>query len=110
MIVQVEVEFTIQHSLDELKEEFVSQGRFPTWKPDGTDEADLAFLENRVVGIDLHTEAERMAWFIFSIEACGELKKRIVIPAAIPSTVTTYIPELKEFLAFCRNCLVGNPY
>ena len=110
MIVQVEVEFVVQHSMDELKEEFVSQGRFPAWRPDGNDKTNLVFLENRIVGIDLHTETERMAWFIFSMEACGELKKRIVIPTIIPSSVTTYIPDLREFLTFCRNCLVGNPY
>ena len=110
MIVQVEVEFTVQHSVNELKEEFVTQCRFPSWKPAVTETANLVFWENRIVGIDLHTETERMAWFVFSIEACGELKKRIVIPTIIPSTVTTYIPDFKDFLTFCRNCLVGNPH
>ena len=110
MIVQVEVEFTVRHSVDELKEEFVSQCRFPGWKNDGEDKTGFIFLESRIIGIDLHTETERMAWFIFSMEACGELKKRIVIPTIISSDVTTYIPDLKEFLTFCRNCLVGNPY
>jgi len=109
VIVQVEVVFTVQHSMDELKDEFVSQGHFPDWQPNETTEAGLVFLETRVVGIDLNTETERMAWFIFSMEACGELRKRIVIPTQISSKVATYIPDLKEFLGFCRNCLVGNP-
>jgi hypothetical protein len=110
MDVQVEVQFTIQHTLDELKEAFVRRGHIPDWRviQDAETRPQL-FFETRVVSVNLSTEADRMAWFVFSLEACGELKKRIVLNHVVPSGVTVDLPNLNDFLAFCRNCLVGPP-
>jgi hypothetical protein len=110
-MVQVEVEFTIQHTMDELKDEFIKMGHFPEWRSeklhaeDGS--ASLVFFETRIVSINLHTEAERYDWFIFSLEAYGELKRRVVIPNTIHSAHNIDNLELNEFLKFCRECLVG---
>ena len=110
MDVQVEVQFTIQHTLDELKEAFVRRGHIPDWRviQDAETRPQL-FFETRVVSVNLSSEADRMAWFVFSMEACGELKKRIVLTHVVPSGVTVDLPNLNDFLAFCRHCLVGPP-
>lgn len=110
MDVQVEVEFTIQHTVEELREAFVKRGHFPAWKviPD-VDTRPQIFFETRVVAVNLSSEADRLAWFVFSLEACGELRKRIVIPNVVPSRVGIDIPDLNDFLAFCRHCLVVSP-
>ncbi len=110
MDVQVEVQFTVQHTLGELKEAFVRRGHFPDWK--AIQEAETRpqlFFETRIVSVNLSSEADRMAWFVFSMEACGELRKRIIINNVIPSGVKVDIPRLTDFLAFCRNCLTGPP-
>jgi len=110
-MVQVEVEFTIRHSMDELKDRFIRMGHFPEWRSEKIHNKnglnDLAFFETRVVSVNLLKEEERYAWFVFSIEACGELRRRIVIPNAIPSDKNIDNIELDEFLKFCRECLVG---
>ena len=59
--------------------------------------------------MNLSSEADRFAWFVFSLEACGELQKRVVITNVVPSGVKVDIPRLTDFLDFCRNCLVGAP-
>ena len=111
--VQVEIEFTIQHSMDELKDRFVRLGQLPEWESVkvSCDEcaSNLAFLEKRVVSIYLNNEAERYAWFVFSMEACGELKQRIVIPNIISSAQNIDNLDLGDFLKLCRECLVGSP-
>jgi hypothetical protein len=110
MDVQVEVQFTIQHTLEELKEAFVRRGHFPDWRViEDTETRPQIFFETRVVSINLSTETDRMAWFVFSLEACGELKKRIIINNVIPSRVQVDHAKLADFLAFCRNCLVSSP-
>ena len=110
MDVQVEVQFTIQHTLEELRTEFVKKGHIPSWKViEGVETRPDLFFEARTVSMNLSTEAERLAWFIFSIEACGELRKRIVINHVVPSGVKIDLPDLNDFLKFCRNCLVGAP-
>jgi hypothetical protein len=110
MDVQVEVQFTIQHTLEELKEAFVKRGHFPSWRViQDADTSPQLFFETRTVSINLSSEADRFAWFVFSLEACGELRQRIVIGNVVPSGVTVDIPNLDDFLAFCRNCLVGPP-
>jgi hypothetical protein len=110
MDVQVEVQFTIQHTLEELRTEFVKRGHIPQWKViEGVETRPEIFFETRVVSMNLSSEADRLAWFIFSMEACGELRKRIVIPHVVPSGVNTHIPDLNDFLKFCRNCLVASP-
>lgn len=110
MDVQVEVQFTIQHTLDELKEAFVKRGHFPAWQViQDTETRPELFFETRVVSVNLSTEEDRFAWFVFSIEACGELRQRIVITNVVPSGVRVDIPNLNDFLDFCRNCLVGPP-
>lgn len=110
MNVQVEVQFTIQHTLEELKTEFVKRGHIPDWKViEGAETRPELFFETRVVSMNLSSEAERFAWFIFSMEACGELRKRIVISNVVPSGVNVHFPDLDEFLKFCRNCLVASP-
>jgi len=110
MDVQVEVQFTIQHTLEELKDAFVRRGHFPDWRviQDAETRPQL-FFETRIVSINLSTVEDRRAWFVFSMEACGELKKRIVITNVVPSGVKVDIPNLTDFLGFCRNCLVGPP-
>ena len=107
---QVEVEFTIRHSMEELKDEFIRKGRFPEWHaervhPEGGNGA-LAYLEKRVIGVSLQNEQERYAWFVFSIEACGELKRQIVIPNVISSGLKIDNLNLDDFLRQCRECLV----
>ncbi|HWQ08387.1 MAG TPA: hypothetical protein VN436_04745 [Holophaga sp.] len=110
MDVQVEVQFTIQHTLEELKTEFVKKGHIPDWKviSDVETRPEL-FFETRLVSMNLSSEAERFAWFVFSMEASGELRKRIVISNVVPSGVTTQYADLNDFLRFCRNCLVASP-
>ncbi|MBP1625742.1 MAG: hypothetical protein H6Q00_217 [Holophagaceae bacterium] len=110
MDVQVEVQFTIQHTLDELKNEFVKRGHIPAWRSiTDTDLRPDLFFESRVVSVNLSGEEERLAWFIFSMEACGELRNRVVIPNVVPSGVRVDYPTLDDFLAFCRHCLVASP-
>ena len=110
MDVQVEVQFTIQHTLDELKEAFVHRAHFPDWKIiQDTETRPQLFFETRIVSVNLSSESDRFAWFVFSLEASGELRKRILIHNVIPSGVTIDIPNLKDFLNFCRNCLVASP-
>ena len=110
-MVQVEVEFTISHSLEELKDIFIRTGHIHDWRTSRTLGADgsggLSFLETRTIGIDLHNEDERYAWFVFSFEACGELKRRIVIPNIISSAIDIDNLSLDGFLAFCRECLIA---
>lgn len=110
MDVQVEVQFTIQHTIEELREEFVQRGHFPDWRViEGADTRPQLFFESRTVSVNLHSPDDRQAWFVFSLEACGELRRHIVIPHVVPSGVNTHIAELREFLAFCRTCLVASP-
>ena len=109
MDVQVEVQFTIQHTMDELKEQFVRRGHIPDWHVIDADTRPQLFFENRVISFNLSSEEDRFAWFVFSLEASGELRKRIVIHNVVPSGVNIDIPNLKDFLNFCRNCLVGPP-
>ena len=71
--------------------------------------ASQGFFETRIVSVNLSGEEERLAWFVFSLEACGELRRRVVIPNVVPSGVNIDIPELPAFLRFCRNCLVDSP-
>ena len=110
MEIQVEVQFTVQHTLEELKAEFVKLGHIPEWKV--VQDAEMRprlFFETRIVSINLSSEADRLAWFVFSMEAIGELRRRIVIPNVVPSGVKIDIPDLNSFLNFCRNCLVSTP-
>lgn len=110
MDVQVEVQFTVQHTLEELKEVFVKRAHFPDWKViEGVETRPQLFFETRIVSYNLSTEADRFAWFVFSLEACGELRDRVVINNVIPSGVNPDKPDLTDFLNFCRNCLVGDP-
>jgi len=109
MDVQVEVQFTIQHTLDELKEVFVKRGHFPDWKLLGAETRPPLFFESRVVSINLSSEQDRLEWFHFSLEAIGELRNHIVINNVVPSGVKVDIPKLDDFLKFCRNCLVASP-
>ena len=110
MDVQVEVQFTIQHTLEELKDAFVKRGHFPGWRViEDAETRPQIFFETRIVSINLSSEEDRMAWFVFSLEACGELRKEIVIPNVVPSHVKMDFPVLKDFLTFCRHCLVGSP-
>ena len=111
-MVQVEVEFTIRHTLEELKDRFIRMGHFPEWhsetnkSPNGPN--NLVFFENRVISVNLQKEEERYAWFVFSIEACGELRRRIVIPHAVSSAQNIDNLELGAFLELCREYLVGD--
>lgn len=110
MDVQVEVQFTIQHTIEELRESFVKRGHFPDWKViEDTETRPQIYFETRVVSMNLSSEADRLAWFVFSLEATGELRKRVVIPNIIPSKVSIDIPDLNDFLSFCRHCLVVSP-
>jgi len=112
-MVQVEIQFTIRHTMDELKNEFIRLGHLPDWETtkarmdDGSSR--LFFLETRTIGIDLHNETERYAWFVFSFEACGELKQRIVIPHIVASTINVNDLALDDFLSLCRECLIAPP-
>lgn len=108
--VQVEVQFTVQHTLEELKDEFVRKGHIPPWRT--LEDAELRpplFFETRLVSVTLASEADRIAWFHFSLEACGELRRRIDIPTVVPAGVNLGYPDLEDFLTFCRNCLVASP-
>ena len=110
MNVQVEVQFIIEHSIEELRDEFVRKGHFPDWKViEGAETRPQIFFEQRIVSVNLASPEDRQAWFVFSLEACGELRRRIAIPHVVPSTVSVDRPDLREFLAFCRECLVGRP-
>ncbi len=107
MDVQVEVQFTVQHTLDQLKEAFVKRGHIPDWRtPEDSSAPDL-FFETKTVSVSLSSEKDRQAWFVFSMEATGELRRRVVIPNVIPATVDLDIPDLEAFLDFCRRCMVG---
>ena len=110
MDVQVEVQFTIQHTLEELKDAFVKRGHFPDWKViQDVETRPQLFFETRTVSMNLSSEADRFKWFVFSLEAIGELRNHIVINNVVPSGVKVDIPDLTDFLDFCRNCLVGAP-
>ncbi len=110
MNVQVEVHFTIQHGIEELRDEFVLRGHVPDWKVvEGVEGRPSGFIETRVVSVNLATQEDRQAWFVFSLEACGELRRSITIPHVVPSHVSVHIADLSEFLAFCRTCLVSCP-
>ena len=107
MDVQVEVQFTVQHTLDQLKSEFVKRAHIPDWKTPEDGGAPDLFFETKVVSLTLSSEKDRLAWFVFSLEATGELRKRVDIPNVIPATVNVDIPDLEDFLDFCRRCMVG---
>ena len=107
MDVQVEVQFTVQHTLEQLKQEFVKRSHIPAWQTPEDGGAPGLFFETKVVSLTLSSEKDRLAWFVFSLEATGELRKRVVIPNVIPATVNVDIPELEDFLDFCRRCMVG---
>lgn len=107
MDVQVEVQFTVQHTLDQLKEAFVKRGHIPDWRTPEDGSAPDLFFESKTVSVSLSSEKDRQAWFVFSMEATGELRSRVVIPNVIPATVELDIPDLEEFLDFCRRCMVG---
>lgn len=110
MDTQVEVQFTIQHTIDELQEEFVKRGHFPEWKViNGVETRPHLFFETRIVSVNLLSIDDRQAWFVFSLEASGELRRRIVIPNVVPSTVNIHRNGVREFLAFCRECLISSP-
>jgi len=109
MEVQVEVQFTVQHTLEQLRDAFVRRGHVPPWRtlPEGG--APDLFFERRVVSLSLTSEADRLAWFRFSLEATGELRRRVVIPHVMPATADLDVPDLADFLDFCRRGLVGDP-
>ena len=107
MDVQVEVQFTVQHTLAQLREAFVTRGHIPDWRTPENGGAPDLFFETRTVSVTLSTEKDRLAWFVFSLEATGELRRRVVIPNVIPATVVLDIPDLEDFLDFCRQCMVG---
>ncbi len=110
MDVQVEVQFKVAHTVDELREEFVKRGHIPDWKVlEGTEDHPELFFEDRLVSWDLSSEPDRFAWFVFSLEASGELHRRVVIHNVIPVGVKIDHSELKPFLQFCRECLVSSP-
>lgn len=109
MDIQVEVQFTIQHTLEELKDEFVRKGHIPSWHIMDADTRPQLFFETRSIAFNLSTEEDRFLWFVFSMEACGELKTCIAIRNVVPSGVNVDFPNLKDFLYFCRNSLVGSP-
>jgi hypothetical protein len=107
MEIQVEVQFTVQHTLEQLKEEFVKRGHIPPWKTLEDGGAPDLFFETKVVSLTLSSERDRQAWFVFSLEATGELRARVAIPNVIPATENVDIPDLEDFLDFCRRCMVG---
>ena len=107
MDVQVEVQFTVQHTLAQLREEFVERGHIPDWHTLADGSAPDLFFETRIVSFTLSSEQDRLAWFVFSLEATGELRSEVVIPNVIPATVNLDIPDLEDFLEFCRQCMVG---
>ena len=110
MDVQVEVQFKVAHTVEELRGEFVKKGHFPEWKVlEGTEGHPELLFEDRIVSWDLRSEEDRFAWFVFSLEATGELHRRVVIRNVIPVGVRTDFSELKPFLQFCRECLVSSP-
>ena len=110
MDVQVEVQFKVAHTLPELKEEFVKRGHIPDWKVlEGSEDHPELFFEDRIVSWDLSTEQDRYEWFVFSLEATGELRRRVVVHNVIPAGVPIRQSELGQFLQFCRECLVSSP-
>ncbi|MBI4911497.1 MAG: hypothetical protein HY823_02065 [Acidobacteria bacterium] len=110
MSVQVEVRFKVAHTLEELRAEFVGRGHIPDWKMmEGTETRPDIYFEDRVVSWELRSEKERYDWFVFSLEASGELRRRIDIHHVIPPGVSLDHPDLQTFLQFCRACLTGSP-
>ncbi len=110
MSVQVEIQFKVAHTIEQLREEFVKKGHIPEWKVlEGTESRPQLFFEDKVVSWDLSSEEERYAWFVFSLEATGELRRRVVIHNVIQPGVNMNHPELGDFLQFCRECLVESP-
>jgi hypothetical protein len=110
MGVQVEVQFKVAHTLEQLREEFVRRGHIPDWKVmEGTESRPELFFEDRVVSWDLSSEQDRYAWFVFSLEATGELRRRVVLHNVIQPGVNMDHPDLGRFLQFCRECLVSSP-
>ena len=107
MEIQVEVQFTVQHTLEQLRNEFVRRGHIPTWRTPEDGGAPDLFFETRVVSLTLSSEADRQAWFVFSMESTGELRRRVVVSNVIPATVNLDIPDLGDFLEFSRQCMVG---
>ncbi len=110
MSAQVEVQFKVAHTLEELREEFVRRGHIPEWKVmEGTESRPELFFEDRIISWDLDTVEDRYAWFVFSLEATGELRRRVVIHNVIQPGVKLDYPDLARFLQFCRECLVSSP-
>ena len=107
MEIQVEVQFTVQHTLEQLRDEFVRRGHIPTWHTPEDGGAPDLFFETRVVSLTLSSEADRHAWFVFSLESPGELRRQVVVSNVIPAKVNLDIPDLGDFLEFCRQCMVG---
>ena len=67
MDVQVEVQFTVQHTSWKSSTEFVKKGHIPAWKViEGVETRPELFFETRIVSMNLSSEAERFAWFVFS--------------------------------------------
>jgi hypothetical protein len=110
MSVQVEVQFKVAHTLEQLREEFVNRGHIPDWKVmEGTESRPELFFEDRIVSWDLREKEDRYAWFVFSLEATGELRRRVVIHNVVQPGVNLDHPDLGRFLQFCRECLVSSP-
>lgn len=108
MDVQVEVEVTVQHTLEQLRESFVKRGHIPEWHAiDGAHDHSNLFFERRIVSIPLLNEDDRYRWFVFSLEACGELRRRIVIPSVVPASTDLDAMGLEAFLDYCRQALTG---
>ena len=109
MEVQVEVQFTVQHTLEQLKEAFVKRGHVPDWHAIPEAPRPDLFFETRVISLTLSSEEDRYKWFVFSLEATGELRRRVVVPNVIPADVKLDMPDLGVFLQFCRDCMVQSP-
>lgn len=110
MGVQVEVQFKVAHTMEQLQVEFVERGHVPDWKVlEGTEARPNLYFEDRIVSWDLANREDRRAWFVFSVEATGELRRRVVIHNVIQPGVSLDHPDLASFLQFCRNCLIESP-
>lgn len=107
--VTVEVEFTLQHTMEQLREAFVKRGHIPEWHALDTATHGGLFFEKRVVSVPLLGEEDRYRWFVFSLEACGELRRRIVIPQVVPADTDLDAMGLEAFLEFCRQALTAAP-